>query len=55
MNTFKRIVMEDVIEPGDGAATDARLETEEEINFIITGWNMPDMNGLEFVNKVPGE
>ena len=52
INTLKRIGHEDIIEAEDGADAYAKLETESGINFIITDWNMPNMSGLEFVNKV---
>ena len=46
------------VEAGSGGGaqgssdTDAKLETEEGSDFIIPDWNMPNMSGLEFVNKV---
>ena len=52
INTLKRIHYEDIIEAEDGADAYAKLETESGIDFIITDWNMPNMSGLEFVNKV---
>ena len=52
INTLKHIHYEDIIEAEDGADAYAKLETESGINFIITDWNMPNMSGLEFVNKV---
>jgi two-component system, chemotaxis family, chemotaxis protein CheY len=52
VNTLKRNGHEDIVEAEDGADAYAKLETEDGINFIITDWNMPNMSGLEFVNKV---
>ena len=54
INTLKRIGHEEIIEAEDGADAFAKLETEGGINFIITDWNMPNMSGLDFVNKVRG-
>jgi two-component system chemotaxis response regulator CheY len=54
INTLKRIGYEDIVEAEDGADAYAKLETESGINFIVTDWNMPNMSGLEFVNKVRG-
>ena len=54
VNTLKRNGHEDIIEAEDGADAYAKLETESGIEFIITDWNMPNMSGLEFVNKVRG-
>ncbi|MCE5272169.1 response regulator [bacterium] len=52
VNTLKRIGYEDLIEAEDGVDAYAKLESEGGINFIVTDWNMPNMSGLEFVNKV---
>lgn len=52
VNTLKRIGYEDLIEAEDGVDAYAKLESEAGINFIVTDWNMPNMSGLEFVNKV---
>ena len=55
VNTLKRIGYNDIIEAEDGVDALAKLESEGEINFIVTDWNMPNMSGLEFVNKVREE
>ena len=52
VNTLKHIGYENVVEGEDGADAYAKLESESGISFIITDWNMPNMSGLEFVNKV---
>ncbi|MBW7995056.1 MAG: response regulator [Candidatus Glassbacteria bacterium] len=54
INTLKRNRQEEIVEAEDGADAYAKLETESGIDFIITDWNMPNMSGLEFVNKVRG-
>lgn len=54
VNTLKRNGHEDIVEAEDGADAYAKLETESGVNFIITDWNMPNMSGLDFVNKVRG-
>ncbi len=50
-NTLKTIGMTDVVEAEDGKQGLAKLD-EGGIGFIITDWNMPVMNGLEFVKAV---
>lgn len=51
INTLKRLGYTDVVEGKDGQEGITRLE-EGGVEFIITDWNMPEMNGLEFVQKV---
>lgn len=60
-NTLERIGYKKSFEAGHGKEALDQL-AEHSINFIITDWNMPEMNGLEFVtalrkspehNKIP--
>ena len=51
INTLKRAGFPDVIEASDGKDALAKLKVEE-INFVITDWNMPEMDGLAFVNAL---
>lgn len=51
INTLKRAGYEDVIEATDGKDAIAKLKVEA-INFVITDWNMPEMDGLEFVQTI---
>lgn len=53
-NTLKRIGYEDVIEADNGKDALAKLYTEK-VDFIITDWNMPEMDGLEFVQSVKAD
>ena len=48
INTLKRAGYPDVIEAQDGKDALAKLKVEK-INFVITDWNMPEMDGLTFV------
>lgn len=48
-NSLKRIGFEDIIEADSGI--DA-LEIYQDADIILTDWNMPEMDGLEFVRKV---
>lgn len=50
-NTLKRIGYEDVEEAEDGVEALAALGNAD-IEFIITDWNMPKMNGLDFTKRV---
>lgn len=50
-NVLGRIGYTDVVEAEDGRDGMAKLSIEE-IDFIITDWNMPNMNGLQFTKTV---
>ncbi len=51
INTLKRAGFEDVVEAADGKDALAKMKVESP-NFIITDWNMPEMDGLTFVTKL---
>jgi two-component system chemotaxis response regulator CheY len=46
VNALKSLGYEQVTEAGDGKEAIAKL-TAEGATFVITDWNMPEMNGLE--------
>ena len=46
VNTLKTIGYADMIEAADGKEAMAKLLSEG-ADFLITDWNMPEMNGLE--------
>lgn len=46
VNALKSLGYEQVAEAGDGKEAIAKLTTEGS-TFVITDWNMPEMNGLE--------
>lgn len=50
-NTLKGLGYEEVVEAEDGKDALTKLYAEP-VDFIITDWNMPNMNGLEFVKSV---
>jgi len=51
INTLKRAGFNDVAEATDGKDALAKMKVDN-FNFIITDWNMPEMDGLTFVNNV---
>jgi len=51
INTLKRAGFKDVIEAADGKDALAKMKVEKP-NFVITDWNMPEMDGLTFVTTL---
>ena len=54
VNTLKRIGYDDVVEAANGKEALAKLYSEK-IDMVITDWNMPEMNGLEFIKAVKSD
>ncbi len=51
-NTLARLNYKDVLEGEDGVEGWEVLDSNPDIDMLITDWNMPNMNGLELVKKV---
>jgi len=51
INTLKRAGYADVTEASDGKDALAKLKVDK-FNFVITDWNMPEMDGLTFVTNI---
>jgi two-component system chemotaxis response regulator CheY len=51
INSLRSFGYEEVIEAGDGQDALAKLHTEK-IDFVVTDWNMPNMNGLELTKTI---
>jgi two-component system chemotaxis response regulator CheY len=51
VNTLKRAGYANITEASDGREALARLKVEE-FDFVITDWNMPEMDGLRFVSEL---
>ena len=54
-NTLARIDYNDVVEAEDGVQAWTYLDQNEDIELLITDWNMPEMNGLELVKKIKAD
>jgi two-component system chemotaxis response regulator CheY len=52
VNALQRIGYSEVVEATDGQ--DALERLDQSIGFVITDWNMPNMNGIEFARAVRG-
>ena len=53
-NSLKASGYDDTVEAENGEGALARLESEK-VDFVITDWNMPVMNGIELVSKMRGK
>ena len=51
VNALKSIGYETIIEAADGKEAFAKLQSES-ADFVISDWNMPEMNGLELVKAI---
>jgi len=51
-NTLARLGYKDILEGADGVEGWAQMDSNPDIEMLITDWNMPEMNGLELVKKV---
>lgn len=54
-NTLARLDYKDVLEAEHGVEAWKILGENDDIDMLITDWNMPEMNGLELVKKVRAE
>jgi len=50
-NLLKQAGYQNIVEAEDGGAA-LRLLQSQKVDFIISDWNMPNMNGLEFLTAV---
>ena len=51
LNTLRRVGYSDIIEASNGKDTMAKLQVEK-IDFVITDWDMPEMDGIELVSNI---
>lgn len=53
VNSLQRIGFNDTVEAGDGQ--EALQRFDDSVGFVITDWNMPNMNGLELARALRGQ
>lgn len=51
INTLKRAGYGNVVEATDGKDALAKMKVQK-VDFVITDWNMPEMDGLAFVTSL---
>ncbi len=62
-STMRRIIVntlgghgyDDIVEAEDGVQALSKFKGNGGIDLILTDWNMPNMNGLDFLTKVREE
>ena len=54
-NTLKQLNQNEIVEAGDGLEGLDALKAKPDVGLILTDWNMPNMNGLDFLTKVRAE
>lgn len=53
-NCLKGLGENEIIEAEDGNVGMTKLSENQGFDLILTDWNMPNMNGLEFIKSVQG-
>ncbi len=51
-NSLKNLGYQSFVEAVDGKDALQKLQSDPEINFVITDWNMPVMSGLELTKAI---
>ncbi len=54
-NSLKNLGYENLVEAVDGKDALTKLTSDDQINFVITDWNMPVMTGLEMTKAIRGD
>ncbi len=52
INALRSFGYDDIVEASDGQEALQKLESEGNIDFVITDWNMPNMTGLELTKAI---
>ena len=51
-NTLNRIGYDDILEGNDGVEAWDLIDSNPDCDIVLTDWNMPNMNGLQLVQKI---
>ncbi len=54
-NSLKNLGYTDLVEAVDGKDALDKLAVDDNINFVITDWNMPVLSGLELIRSIRGD
>lgn len=50
-NTLTNLGHEDIVQAVDGQDALVKVDENPDLEFVFSDWNMPNMNGLEFLKK----
>jgi two-component system chemotaxis response regulator CheY len=51
-NSLKNLGYNNFVEATDGKDALDKLAADDDINFVITDWNMPVLSGLELIKSI---
>ena len=54
-NSLKNLGYTEYVEATDGKDALDKLASDDNINFVITDWNMPVLSGLELIKSIRGD
>jgi two-component system chemotaxis response regulator CheY len=54
-NSLKNLGYTEYVEASDGKDALDKLASDDNINFVITDWNMPVLSGLELIKSIRGD
>lgn len=54
-NSLKNLGYTELVEATDGKDALDKLAADDNINFVITDWNMPVLSGLELIRSIRGD
>jgi two-component system chemotaxis response regulator CheY len=55
IDILREVGMEEIVEAANGREGLAQLQRYADIDLVLVDWNMPEMNGLEFIRAVRAE
>ena len=51
-NILKSAGQENIVEAADGVEGLHQLKAHADVELVLTDWNMPNLNGLDFLTKI---
>ena len=51
-NILKNAGQENLVEAADGVEGLSQLKAHPDVELVLTDWNMPNLNGLDFLTKI---
>lgn len=54
INLLKQLGFSNVVEAGDGKEALEKIQSSDEIDLVISDWNMPNMTGIDLLKELRG-